>query len=190
MRPLILLTALLLSVPTPALAAPKAPAAKASAHQETAKLRRTLASALVVKAINPTSEQRKQLLAEITTLRGVREAAKSDEEIAALQERRKALLTKAIGEARATGSVSSATKAEMKDLREKGKEERGDVRAKAGDSMARIRAILTPAQIEAMAALADNMGRNAKGKGKRGKRGNGTLLRLVTSEEFVAELSR
>lgn len=191
MRPIILMTAMLVSLSTPALAiaAPKAPAAKASAHQETAKLRRTLASALVVKAINPTAEQKKQLLAEIGTLRDSRDAAKADKDVAALRERRKALLTKAIEEARATGGVSAATKAEMKDLREDGKDERGDVRKQAKESMERIRSILTPAQLEAMRDLADDMPQR-KGKDKAGKQGKGMLLRLLMSEEFAAELSR
>ena len=189
MRPAILMTALLVSLSTPtlAVAAPKAPAAKANTHQETAKLRRTLASALVVKAINPTAEQKKQLLAEIAVLRGVRDAAKSDKDVAALQDRRKALLTKAIDEARATGSVSAATKAEMKDLREDGKDERGDVRKQAKQSMERIRATLTAEQLEAVRDLADDMPQR---KGKAGKHGKGMLLRLLMSEEFAAELSR
>lgn len=193
MRPLILLTALLLSTPVVAGAAPKAsdPAVSPSSHHEVAKLRRTLASALVVKAINPTAEQKKQLLAEIAVLRGVRDAAKSDKDLAALQDRRKALLTRAIGEARATGSVSAATKAEMKNLREDGKDERADVRGAAKESMQRIRAVLTPAQLEAVRDLAAGMpGRKAKaGKGD-GKRGKGMLLRLMMSEELAAELSR
>lgn len=204
MRPIILsalLLASLVSLPSLVLpahaAAPKTAAVSAKTeHQETAALRRTLASALVVKAINPTVEQKRALQAAITDLRAVRDAAKADKDIAALQERRQALLTKAIGEARATGSVSAATKAELKDLRENGKDERGGVRGKAKDAMTRIHGILTPAQLEAVRDLAADMpqgkrhGAKGKSEGKAGKHGKGMLLRLMMSDEFAAELAR
>ena len=205
MRPLILsallLAAAVTSLPSAHAAAPKTAAVSAKTeHGETAALRRTLASALVVKAINPTVEQKRALQAAISDLRAVRDAAKADKDIAALQDRRQAVLTKAIGEARATGSVSAATKAEMKDLREDGKDERGDVRGKAKDAMTRIRGVLTPAQLEAVRGLAAGMpegkrhGAKAKGtgagEGKAGQRGKGRLLRLMMSDEFSAELAR
>lgn len=171
------------------LAAKPTPKAEISAEvredrEELGKLRRELAAAILVKRLNPSREQRQELLRIIADAKALRATAVSGKEADGLREKRKQLLERAIEDARKTGEVSSQTKVAIEDLKGDAKDVRKEHKGKAKEIHERLRKVLTAEQIEELKELKSEM----PGKRKQGKKGLG--LRLLLSDEFAAELSR
>ena len=189
MRRLLVLAALsttLLSVPAFALpeAAPSRVEHGGDVRDPNAGLRRTLASVLVIKKLDLTSDQKREILSIITDAKALRAKAVGS----VPENERRSTLERAIADARANGEISADTKEQMKAMREKMKAGAGSLKGDREALHARMEKVLTPAQIEKLQA-----GKHGKGDGERrahkqAKRA--AWVRLMMSDEFAAELAR
>lgn len=186
MRRLLVFAALSTSlVSTAAFALPEAAPTRVergvAGGDENASLRRTLAAALVVKKLDLTTDQKREMLSIIADAKQLRERAKN----AIPANERKAVLEKAISEARATGELSADTRERMRAMRDRVKANTGSMKADRQALRERMEKVLTPAQLEKI-----KEGRRERQlEGKRNIK-KAMWLRLLMSDEFAAELSR
>lgn len=186
------LAAVLLATPALAAkgAAPKGAAAEQAVRDpELASLRRQLAAATVVKRLQLTADQKKELLRVIDEARGIRAEAAKDPEIDAAQAARKDLLRKAIEETRANGEVSEKTKTALEESRESTQDVREDYRDRAQDLREQVKKILTQEQLDRVMAGGPVLHRKMKMQANAMPQRK-MLIRLLLSDEFRDELSR
>lgn len=185
-----LATLLVLAVSPTTLAAKPQPKPPVSAEvradrEEIGKLRRELMSAMVVKRLDLSSEQKRALLAVIADAKKLRASTAVDPDADAVREQRKALLRRAIEEARKTGEVSAETKAGIQELRADVKDVRKEHKGELLALKERLEKILKKEQVEELKEL------RRDAPEKRGKKGGKRMfLRLLMSDEFAAELAR
>jgi hypothetical protein len=205
MRSLLLATALFSSAATvPALEGRTVPPPSQSAvhagHEgregdpEIASMRRTLVSALVVKKLALSAEQKTKLVSLIQQAKQLEEDAKNERDSSGVKDQRKALLQKAIDEARSSGKLDDQTKNGFAELGGKAQDGAQGFRTQGRELMKQIRAVFTDDQLASLQDLRSEIpgarmrgGREGKGNGKRG---GAMLFRLMMTDEFAAELSR
>ena len=179
--------------------------------EDVASMRRTLVSVLVLQKLQLSPAQKKDLAGVIADMKQLKTERENDPAFQSIKNDRKALLAKAIDEARAKGEVSPETRDALLALRDKGRDAMKAYAGRGKDVMQRLKGILTTDQVESLKDLRGEIGPlmgvgvgvgpGAGGEhvaaegvkpGVRGGegRGRGMVLRLLLSDEFQAELSK
>jgi hypothetical protein len=176
------------------LAAPSTPAAAATPREEVRALRVEIAALQLDRALNLTPAQARALLPVLQDAAGRARALRDQREAAAPG--LAAVLTRARDELRATGSVSDATRLALAEARGP----RRHLREQLQDFRARVRAILSPEQLRALAAAPSWTGPGpgsgpagampggppvGQGKGGRGPQRRWVVARVLVSDPFL-----
>ena len=183
--------------------------------EDVASMRRTLMSVLVLQKLQLSPAQKHDLQGVLSDMKQLRDERKSDKTLQSIGDQRKALLQKAIDEARAKGEVSPETKDAILALRDQTRDAMKPFAGRGRDVMKRLKGILTTDQIESLKDLRGEVGplfgeggaRPEAGTQPEGAQpqvqpqgrpawrggegaGRGMLLRLLMSDEFQAELAK
>lgn len=151
-------------------------------------LHRQLRAARIVHKLELSTDQRRALIAISKEARSVRGDLDNDPALASAKAAMKKTLARALREIRKSGEPAPQTRVEIETLKGQMRSAHKSRKADMKELMRSVRDTLNEDQLESLQEMRQHARRRGGERG--GRHGGKMLLRLITSDEFAAELSR